>query len=102
MKPSTHRRPFLTFGAGFIGWTVLSRATSESDVLSDLIRRFDLPLSIPPVLTPTHTDGQRDYYDIVQREARVEIVPGRQTTIWGYNGLLRDLTSPRGSTGRLC
>jgi FtsP/CotA-like multicopper oxidase with cupredoxin domain len=36
-------------------------------------------------LTPTHTDAATDYYDIVQREARVELLPGRHTTIWGYD-----------------
>ncbi|MCA1700183.1 MAG: multicopper oxidase domain-containing protein, partial [Actinobacteria bacterium] len=28
-----------------------------------------------------------DFYELVQRQATAEILPGRQTTIWGYNGI---------------
>jgi FtsP/CotA-like multicopper oxidase with cupredoxin domain len=87
MRSSISRRQLLALGAGFIGGTALSHAISDSDLPRDTIRRFDVPLPVPPVLTPARTDGQTDYYDIAQRETRVEIVPGRQTTIWGYNGL---------------
>ena len=87
MRSSISRRQLLALGAGFIGGAALSHAISDSDLLRDSIHRFEVPLPVPPVLTPIRTDGHTDYYDIVQREARVDIVPGRQTTIWGYNGL---------------
>ncbi|MEV0637555.1 multicopper oxidase family protein [Streptomyces sp. NPDC050619] len=48
---------------------------------------FKVPLPLPPVLEPSRTEGGVDYYDIVQRPAQVEIVPGTKTEIWGYNGL---------------
>lgn len=48
---------------------------------------FTRPLPIPPILAPTHTDNDTDYYDLVQRAATSEILPGIQTTIWGYNGI---------------
>ena len=51
-----------------------------------LPRRFDRPLPVPRVLAPASTDATTDYYDIAQREAQVEILPGIQTTIWGYEG----------------
>jgi spore coat protein A len=46
---------------------------------------FQVPLPIPRTLTPQATVAG-DYYDIVQSEASVEIIPGLQTRIWGYNG----------------
>ena len=38
------------------------------------------------MLEPIRTDATTDYYEIVQREERAEILPGRHTVIWGYNG----------------
>ncbi len=52
-----------------------------------LPRPFALPLAVPPVLVPTRTDDTSDYYDIVQRAAVAEILPGVRSTIWGYNGI---------------
>lgn len=52
-----------------------------------LPKPFSVPLPIPPVLKPTRTDGTTDYYEIIQKRATAEIIPGRQTEIWGYNGL---------------
>lgn len=48
---------------------------------------FQIPLRIPPVLQPTRVDATTDYYEVDIKPARVEILPGKQTTIWGYNGL---------------
>jgi FtsP/CotA-like multicopper oxidase with cupredoxin domain len=48
---------------------------------------FRMALPIPPVLSPTRSDSAADYYEIVQREAAAEIVPGMRTRIWGYNGI---------------
>jgi spore coat protein A, manganese oxidase len=50
------------------------------------VRRFELPLTIPPVLAPTRTDATTDYYEITQMQAGQEILPGLRTAIWGYNG----------------
>ena len=52
-----------------------------------LPKPFSVPLALPPVLAPTSTDATTDYYDIVQRESTVELVPGMPTTIWGYEGM---------------
>src|SRR3977135_2307879 len=51
-----------------------------------LPRPSPLPLTIPPVLAPARTDATTDYYEITQRAATVEILPGVGTTVWGYNG----------------
>src|SRR5262245_39337311 len=50
------------------------------------VEQFRMRLPIPPVLSPTRSDAAVDYYEIVQREAAVEIVSGMRTRIWGYNG----------------
>jgi spore coat protein A, manganese oxidase len=52
-----------------------------------LPKPYQVPLPIPPVKRPTRTDGTTDYYDIVQRVAEVEILPGLQTPIFGYDGI---------------
>jgi spore coat protein A, manganese oxidase len=47
---------------------------------------FRVPLPVPPVKQPVRIDGTTDYYEITQREASVEILPGVQTPIFGYDG----------------
>jgi FtsP/CotA-like multicopper oxidase with cupredoxin domain len=81
-----NRRQFVALSAGLIGGAALSQAAPQHELVVDPLRRFQVPLPIPRVLMPTHTDSTTDYYDIEQRQARVEIIPGRQTTIWGYEG----------------
>ncbi len=49
---------------------------------------FELPLNIPPVAQPSGTDAAgRPIYEIVQQNASVEIIPGLQTDILGYEGM---------------
>ncbi len=48
---------------------------------------FQVPLKRLPVLAPTSSDATTDYYDITMQVGQTEILPGRLTTIWGYNGL---------------
>jgi spore coat protein A, manganese oxidase len=48
---------------------------------------FRLPLPVPPVKRPTRTDGTTDFYEINQREAVSEILPGLRTPILGYDGI---------------
>lgn len=49
---------------------------------------FTVDLPIPPVLAPARSEADTDYYQITQRSARVEVLPGLETEIWGYNGIL--------------
>ena len=51
------------------------------------IPQFRCPLPVPPVLQPIRRDSAADYYEIAQREASVEIIPGMHTRIWGYEGI---------------
>jgi spore coat protein A len=48
---------------------------------------FSVALPILPVLSPTSVDSTTDYYDITMRVGTKQIVPGKLTTIWGYNGM---------------
>jgi len=51
------------------------------------VPRFHLPFKIPPVLEPIKHNNTHDEYEIIQREAELEIIPGHLTKIWGYEGL---------------
>jgi spore coat protein A, manganese oxidase len=53
---------------------------------SPAVERFRTPLPIPPVANPVRSDATTDYYEITQRQATVEILPGYPTRIWGYDG----------------
>ena len=49
---------------------------------------FELPLNIPPIAQASGTDSAgRPIFEITQQNASVEIIPGLQTDILGYNGM---------------
>jgi spore coat protein A, manganese oxidase len=48
---------------------------------------FRVPLPVPPVLEPTRSDANADYYGITQRVAHAEILLGLKTQIWAYDGV---------------
>jgi spore coat protein A len=48
---------------------------------------FAVPLPVPPVLEPVRTNATADHYEVVQKAARQEILPGLKTEVWGYNGI---------------
>ena len=52
-----------------------------------LPKPFQVPLPVPPVLKPVRSDKTGDYYEITQRAAQAEILPGMKTEVWGYNGI---------------
>jgi FtsP/CotA-like multicopper oxidase with cupredoxin domain len=54
---------------------------------SPRVTQFVLPLKLPPELRPTRVTETTDFYEVTQKEARVEILPGLETTIWGYEGM---------------
>ena len=87
MTRRTALRLSLLGGASLMARTGIGRAHAMEPAPIAAIPRFALPLKIPPVLEPTARTPAHDEYAIVQREAAQEIVPGRVTKIWGYNGL---------------
>ncbi|WP_345637441.1 multicopper oxidase family protein [Rugosimonospora acidiphila] len=48
---------------------------------------FAVPLPQPPVLRPVSTDDTTDYYELTARAGSARILPGVNTTIWGYDGI---------------
>jgi spore coat protein A len=48
---------------------------------------FRVPLRVPPVLEPVRSGAGADYYEITQKIGRVEILPGLETEVWGYDGI---------------
>src|SRR5215203_122247 len=48
---------------------------------------FSVPLPCPPVLESVHTDANTDYYELTHRKGQAEILPGLDTTVWGYDGI---------------
>ena len=51
-----------------------------------LPRPYTVPLPIPPVARPARSDATTDFYELTQREADMEILPGLRTRIFGYDG----------------
>ncbi|MBB6348144.1 FtsP/CotA-like multicopper oxidase with cupredoxin domain [Nonomuraea muscovyensis] len=47
---------------------------------------FQVSLPLPSVLAPVSTSGGADRYEITQREATAEILPGVRTPLWTYEG----------------
>src|ERR687895_349309 len=52
-----------------------------------LPEHFQVPLPVPPVLRPVRSDSTGDYHEITQHAAKVEILPGMRTEVWGYDGI---------------
>jgi spore coat protein A len=51
-----------------------------------LPKPYQVPLPVPATLKPSRVDGTTDYYEITQRPATAEILPGVRTPLWTYNG----------------
>ena len=81
------RRDFLISCCGTIGLRVAAPGASLAHLGYSIGPKFQNPLRIPAVLRPVRTDETTDYYEIEQRQASVEILPGKHTTIWGYEGM---------------
>ncbi len=82
------RRSLLRLGAATAALGTLGVAgyASSKRAPSPAVKPFQVDLPIPDVLQPTRTDANTDYYDISQHLNEIEILPGKWTPIWGYNG----------------
>ncbi|WP_028852032.1 multicopper oxidase domain-containing protein [Thermocrispum municipale] len=92
---SLSRRNFLALSAlGIAAVTLPSCGRSEgieqtAELLTSeapLPKPFTVPLPVPEVKKPVRSDATTDYYEITQRVADVEILPGRPTPVFGYDG----------------
>ncbi|GAB2747981.1 multicopper oxidase family protein [Amycolatopsis magusensis] len=74
--------------AGLTGPRLFGSAATGELLTSEipLPAPFQVPLPIPAVLASVARDADADRYEIVQRPAIVEILPGVRTPIWGYQG----------------
>lgn len=55
---------------------------------SQLPGRFTVPFTVPPVLQPVRRTATTDLYDVAMTAAAVQILPGRSTPSFTYNGLV--------------
>jgi spore coat protein A, manganese oxidase len=69
------------------GWRGAPTAGTLLPSRLPLPRPFQRPLPRPAVLAPVRVDATTDWYEIVQREADAEILPGVRTRVWGYDGV---------------
>jgi spore coat protein A len=75
--------------AGLAGPRLFRSAAATGELLVSevpLPAPFQVPLPIPAVLAPVARALDADRYEIVQRQATAEILPGLRTPIWGYQG----------------
>ncbi|WP_214104547.1 multicopper oxidase family protein [Acrocarpospora catenulata] len=88
----TRRDALRLFGLGAVaavsGCSLLGRSPQPRMLSSSapLPTPYTVPLPLPAVAVPYRTDGQADYYELIQRTAEVEILPGLRTPVWGYGG----------------
>ncbi len=82
------RREMLKLGllGGSSLFLPISRVKAQTGGGSPPTTPFSVSLPIPQVLSPVSTDATTDYYAMTMRTAQAEIIPGLQTTVWGYNG----------------
>ncbi len=91
LKSISVTAPALVLGAP--GLAMAHEESSSSSSSSDTVETavapvFELPLNIPPEAHSDETDDEgRPIYELTQENATVEIIPGLQTEIRGYNGM---------------
>lgn len=76
----------LAGGSMLLPITLQQRSYAKS-AGSPRVKLFTLPFKRPPVLNRVDKEGINNYYEITMRKEQVEILPGLQTEIWGYNGI---------------
>ncbi|WP_336028519.1 multicopper oxidase family protein [Geodermatophilus sp. FMUSA9-8] len=92
--PAVSRRDLLKIGALgaaalAIPWQGVLSAKSASRIASNKIPRpYTVPFAVPPVLRAVRSDATTDYYRVVQRPFVGQILPGVQTPLWGYEGMV--------------
>ena len=49
---------------------------------------YTIPFAVPPVVYPVRSSISTDYYRVTMEPFVAEVVPGLQTPLWGYNGMV--------------
>ncbi|MDQ3646388.1 MAG: multicopper oxidase domain-containing protein, partial [Actinomycetota bacterium] len=81
----TSRRDFLKMSA----MTAASLALPTRQLIAlgaGGIRPFQVPLAIPRVMQPVARGLNRDIYEVTMRKSRSEILPGKETRTWTFDG----------------
>ena len=73
METRPSRRELLAVGGLALLSSASLRALVTAGEAETRMPRFQIPLPIPDVLNPVKADATTDYYEIVQREAALEI-----------------------------
>jgi len=60
--------------------------TRSASQLQRLPTAFRAELPVPKPLLPTRTTATTDFYNITMKRGTADIIPGKSTPIWGYNG----------------
>ena len=63
-------------------------ASASRIAQSALPAPFTTPFTRPPVAVPVRSDATTDYYRMTMQPARMEFIPGLQTEVWGYDGIV--------------
>ena len=84
-EPITRRQALVVGGHLLAGAALACRPPGVPNV-SPPMPRFRNRFRHPPVLRPVRVDDTTDYYEVTQRVGATEILPGRLTTIWGFEG----------------
>ncbi|MER5861977.1 multicopper oxidase domain-containing protein [Kitasatospora sp. NPDC002040] len=77
--------------AGVVAPTLTSGSAAAADTgtaAPAVIPQFAVPLTIPQVLAPVMTSGTTDYYNVTMKKVLKEVVPGKPTEFFTYNGQL--------------
>ncbi|MFZ3560399.1 multicopper oxidase family protein [Streptomyces sp. BH055] len=72
--------------AAYAHWTKESTGRILTSRIA-LPEPFTVPLPTPPRARPVRGTRTTDHYELTQRAAPVEILPGTRTTVWGYDGI---------------
>ncbi|WP_436791655.1 multicopper oxidase family protein [Yinghuangia sp. YIM S10712] len=63
-----------------------ARAAAATPAASAALTPFTLPMPVPPVLKPSSSTADTDFYRLVVGESTAEILPGVETDVLTYNG----------------
>ncbi|MDX6533333.1 MAG: hypothetical protein QOF68_1077 [Gaiellales bacterium] len=72
----------------------LTAGLPEPEPTSPFVAPFSMPMNVPPMLAPVRTVGTTDYFELVQRQALLQLLPGPKTPVWGFNGMVPGPTLP--------
>lgn len=89
-----HRRTILMTGAALTGALgsagllvpAMAKPTQASELDPATVPQFEQAMPVPQVVEPVCELGLTSYYDIAMREADAEILPGRKTRVYTFNG----------------